>query len=391
MSDLELLFLILALIYGWECACWLPRGSVAFRNWFGRRWRLVNPGMLLGNQNGGFVFAHPVPPLGTILTASQFPMSLSPEAVLVHVAPGGHIGARDGAGGRLLHFKDIHSVEVAGKKVRVNGDLFLKAPSSLYAAYVAGHLRRLQAVPRNTRQSGLEKIVRDSLDTEALERRWQNFQKETANLRLLVNFLFGYLFVLAPILIWTFGLRQCWLALLVGLIVLTASAAALFRRAHKLLYPDAEDERFTHFITILLSPATTMRALDVLSRPLLETFHPLALAKVFCQKEQFYSFAGKVLLDIRHPAASAFLQDNPLAQSVESFSRAIRENAVEGFLKRNGINPEALVLPPAPTDQTCRSYCPRCLAQFTMNEGSCADCGGLQLVAFSIASGERKR
>src|SRR5207249_2715145 len=85
MSDLELLFLILALIYGWECACWLPRGSVAFRTWFGKRWRLVNPGMLLGNQNGGFVFAHPLPPLGTILAATQFPLSLSPEAVLVHV------------------------------------------------------------------------------------------------------------------------------------------------------------------------------------------------------------------------------------------------------------------------------------------------------------------
>src|SRR5437867_1159510 len=54
MSDLQLLFLVLALIYGWECACWLRFGSVAFRSWLGRRWGLVYPAALIGNQNGGF-------------------------------------------------------------------------------------------------------------------------------------------------------------------------------------------------------------------------------------------------------------------------------------------------------------------------------------------------
>src|SRR5438445_7773993 len=43
-----------------------------------------------------------------------------------------------------------------------------------------------------------------------------------------------------------------------------------FRRMHKLFYLKAEDDRFTHFLTILLSPATTIRAHDALSRPLLE-------------------------------------------------------------------------------------------------------------------------
>ena len=66
MSDLQLLFLVLALLYGWECACWVGRGSVAIRSWLGRRWRITHPGTLLGNQRGGFVFAHPLPPLGTL-------------------------------------------------------------------------------------------------------------------------------------------------------------------------------------------------------------------------------------------------------------------------------------------------------------------------------------
>ena len=33
MSELDLLFLVLAVLYGWECSWWVPRGSVAFRTW----------------------------------------------------------------------------------------------------------------------------------------------------------------------------------------------------------------------------------------------------------------------------------------------------------------------------------------------------------------------
>ena len=49
MTDIELLFMVLALVYGWECTCWVRRGSVLFVTWFGARWRIRNPGTLLGS------------------------------------------------------------------------------------------------------------------------------------------------------------------------------------------------------------------------------------------------------------------------------------------------------------------------------------------------------
>ena len=39
MTEVQLLFLVLAFIYACECVCWLPAGAVAFRTWLGRRWR----------------------------------------------------------------------------------------------------------------------------------------------------------------------------------------------------------------------------------------------------------------------------------------------------------------------------------------------------------------
>ena len=390
MSELELLFVVLVLIYGCECACWVRRGSVAFRTWSGRRWRLAHPGELLGNQRGGLVFAHPLPPLGTLLTGNQYPLSLSPDAVLAYVAPSINPGWRPVQTEQIVRLDDIRSVEAHAREVRVNGKLLLKAASPGFATQLARDLRRLSELAPGKRADAIAEILNASLDTKAIQLRWQEFQKHTAKVRLVTNLLFGYLFALAPIVIWHLGFRLCWLGLLLGLLAFTITTAILFHRAHKLFYPAAEDERFTHFLTILLSPATTIRARDVLSRPLFEAFHPLALAKVFCPEQEFRALALSVVREIRFPGLPVCPREEPVAQAAERHARAALQQAVEGFLAQCGIQPAELAQPPPRSDETCRSYCPRCLAQFTTSEGSCADCGGMPLVAFVSLSAPRK-
>src|SRR5262245_7679834 len=104
MSDLELLFLILALLYGWECLCWLPRHTVAFTTWLGRHWQMTSPSTWLGNPRGGFVPAQPLPPLGSFLSAAQFPVSISPEGVLSYVSVSVNAGGRPLQSGRCVPF-----------------------------------------------------------------------------------------------------------------------------------------------------------------------------------------------------------------------------------------------------------------------------------------------
>src|ERR1700730_3126606 len=158
MSDVELLFLVLALIYGWECACWVPRGSVAFRTWFGRRWRPVHPAALLGNQRGGFIFTHPLPPLGIFLAGNQFPLSLSPDVVLAFVATTVNPGSRPAQSATLYRFDEIRTVEAKGKKVRVNDEILLKVSSPAFARYLAAHLLELSKLTSTARENALVKI-----------------------------------------------------------------------------------------------------------------------------------------------------------------------------------------------------------------------------------------
>ncbi len=147
MSELELLFLVLALVYAWECALWVPRGSLAFRTWLGRNWGLSHPDVLFGNQKGGFIWAQPLPPLGTVLTTNQFPLALSPDGVLSLVSPYLDSRSDPARSSRFFRFNDIRTVEVRGKKVLVNGQLLLGAPSSGLAEYVSRQIRRIQQTP----------------------------------------------------------------------------------------------------------------------------------------------------------------------------------------------------------------------------------------------------
>src|SRR5262249_14470575 len=229
----------------------------------------------------------------------------------------------------------------------------------------------------------IQKILRDTLDINAIKQRLDKFRNQTRSLRTLTNTLFFYLFVLAPVAIYRVGLSRSWIFLLAGVLVLTAGIAIRFRGLHKQFFPNADEERFTHFLVVLLSPATAIRAIDLLSRPLLEEFHPLAVAKVLCAEPQFRLLARDLLREITYPALPLYPGQEPAAIAAEMETRSLLKSGVESFLKKAGLTPAELLQAPSRTDETSVAYCPRCLAQFTTTTGVCDDCGGLPLAAFA--------
>ncbi len=382
MNDVQLLFVVLGVLYLWECACWLRRGSVAFVTWLGRDWRAVHPGTLAGNPNGGFILAAPLPPLGSVFIANQLPLSLSPDGVLAFVATNVNPGFRPAQSGCFARWEKLGAVRVRGKKLLVNGELFLVAATSGLARHLKAELQRLAKLAPAARETAMVEMLRRTLDLRAIESRQQEYQSRSRAVRRLSNALFVYLLVIVPGLIWYFGFCLTWLGLLLGLLTLTIATATCFYRAHRALYPNAGDERFTLTLTIALAPSSTLRAHDALSRPLLENFHPLAVAKQPLPDTEFRMFARRVLLDLRHPARPWGISQQPEVVATEAYSRRALLSATEDFLNQNGLAPDELGLAPSPADDSCRSFCPRCDVQFTTLSGECADCGGLAVVAF---------
>src|SRR5262249_13495174 len=186
--------------------------------------------------------------------------------VLAYVTPSVHPARRAPQSANLFRFTEIRSIDSKGKNVRVNGQLLLRTGSPTLASYLAGWLRHLNQLPAAKRAHAIKEFFESSLDTNSVHDRWAEFRQHITPVRLLTNLLFGYLFFVAPALIWRFGLSNIWPWLLLGILGCTMPISVLFHRAHKRLYSAAEDERFTQFLVILLSPATAIRTHDFLSR-----------------------------------------------------------------------------------------------------------------------------
>lgn len=379
MTDLQLLFAILALLYLWECAAWVRRGSVVFRTWFGSRWSSRHPGTLLGNQRGGFVFAPPLPPLGTSLTGTHFPLCLGPEGLLLFVAPSVNPGGRPPQSGRFFLWSQVQEVRTAGKKLFINGESLLSVGSEQFAQFVALQLREIKKAPESARAGHIRKAARAMFEVSSLKKRIELLEQKSRWISVLTNGLFTLVFCVAPVFIWRFGLASVWPVLLGSVLAGTLALALLFRRAHRALFPQAADERFTNFLIVLLSPATSIRALDLLSRRVVETFHPLAVARALCSGKEFETYACFIWRELCHPALPLCPEPSLPARTTEEFWRKTLITEVERLLDSAGLEPDKLLPVPQPNDSSCIAYCPRCEAQYTALPGVCEDCGGLKL------------
>lgn len=382
MSDVQFLFAILGGLYAWECACWINRGGVFFSNWIGRSWRVQHPATMLGNQRGGFVLAAPIPPLGAVLTANQFPFSLSPDGVLVFVSPNVNPGWRPTQSGRFLTWEEAGHLRVEGKKFLLQKEKILSASTVTRANHLLQSLAAISKLTREHREVAIKNLLRGGLDTKQIKALHQDFDQQVRPIRFLANALFVLVFVIAPLLIGFIGLKLVWLGLLVALLGLSITTATLFCRLHRKFYPAASDERFTQTLILAMAPATTMRAHDIASRPLLENFHPLAVAHHLLDADSFRRFARHLLLDLRNPAPPAFPSASPQTIATELFYRRLLLEVAEAWLAERKLPAAELCRPPTPADETCHAFCPRCEAQFTSAAGECSDCGGLALVAF---------
>ena len=390
MGELESLLLVLALIYLSECLVWVRRGALAIRNWRGRNSRIVDPGALLGNQRGGFLLANPLPPLGNVFVSPWFPVSLSPDGLFAYSSSCLSGAGRASQTARYVRFEDIRDVAIDGRQVLVNGGILLCATSTFAARSLVESLGRLRTLPRSGRAEAIKRLVRDGLDADAVSRRLGECRSRSGRIPILSNTLFVYLFLVVVPLVWRYGFGQFGLWLLGGMLAQTVTIGLLFRRAHRVLYPAAGEERFKLFLTMLLAPPTAIRAPDILARHLLEDFHPLAAAKVLCQAEDFKRFARRVLLDLRYPLHPICPVNEPAAIASEQWFRAAMGEAVEKFIQQVGLEAHELTLAPVPTEPANQSYCPRCGAQFVVREGTCADCGGRPLERFGSAEAETR-
>ena len=378
MSDRESLLLALVVLHLLEGVLWLSHGTLLFRRDLRRRFGWVQPGATVGNRRGGFVLVSPLPPFTGVFAAKPLPLAISAEGVAAfqtEVLPGTTTLQRSGRSIGWAMLKDVHADE---RKLRLNGDVFFEGDSVHQAHELAKLLRQLSDAGDGNRPALIRAFVEERLDPKALRKTLADFDQSTSFLRTASLVLTVFFLILCPLTVWRFGWMPALWFILPVLLLQTALITAKLRKVHRGLYPKADEDRFRLTLLCLLAPLVAMRAPAILSRSLLEGFHPLAVAAGLLDKESFKSIARGWWRDLTHPLLPAAPGDDAAAGIVESF-RALQRDAVERFLAGQGISAEELLKPAARTDSSHTLYCPRCETQFTSTAAHCRECGGIVL------------
>ena len=362
MDEVLALFPVLFLIYLLQCFVLSPSGTTVFLvdspyagRLLRRSWRIGANDSRLFLLNPFLCFRYPMFVIGHpflfIMDSFGEPVGISPLNLREKSSSESTLGLSE-------------SVQFTShlKQLLANNRPIALLPSSRAANLLSRFLNKLRSTPPNRRARLVSRDIDRMLTVDSIKQRLQLFSDKTAILSSLCFSLFLYVFLLAPTAVYKSGLRITWPILLAILFLLSFAIVWNFRRASRSLYPERIEGGLPHLVAIALSPLAAIRAVDQLAFSLLEEFHPVAVARVVLPQSDFLKFAEFELRRVKFLTRDKVL-----------------EKHLVRFLGEQGVNPQSVLAPPIPDSLQSRSFCPACLTQFVIQEGTCLDCGGLPL------------
>jgi len=365
MNELLSLFPVLFLVYILQCIASAPNTSEVFflgRRMRGRRLRLA---LQVGRLQNKVFFLNPfLPYVGAVFVEPpSFMVRRDSAGELLGIEP---LLSPAGGTRQACSFDVPHKFTAEETKIILDGSPFLSVQSEEEARRLVSFLEKLGLAPPKRRSALLEKYYRNMFSIEAIDKRLEEYSRGTEMLHIACFYLFLFVFLLAPALVFFRGLHLLWPILLAYLVVSSWLILWLYRRSYRRLYPLKREGNVPHMIGIALSPFAAIRANDSLAANLLTGFHPVAVARRTLSEKEFLEFAGLELRKMKYLSSD----------------EALLQFLVE-FLTLEQVDLGALLAPPVLESRLSQSFCPVCQTQYVIDTGVCQDCGKIALKPFS--------
>lgn len=367
MSEVAELSALLALIYLSDCLFWMRSGALALRSLWGVRFAAALPSRVAGNARGGFVWLDPLPPLGTLFVCEPWRVALSPDGMCTLPSIEFERGEREAFERIAVAWGDVREVRAVEKELLVDGRVFARCATAAAARVLATVVEHVRVRPREQRAAAIDLALEDSLDACELRELVENFERGVLSLRVLCNAMFLLLALGIPLALYRFGVARTWPWLLGALLVLHSGTVLCFWRRLR----GAGGSRGQLALTAL-SPLQAVRSIDLLARPTLARFHPLAASALLGKRER-RDIARSILIDNLF-ARGLDEHTGDFGVECERWYRGRLARAMEAHLREAGIEPDEWLAPPEPDDDSKRSYCPRCALQLELLDAPCPEC-----------------
>lgn len=378
MTDRQLLYLTLVLLYFSECFFWISFKGVVFRKSYSS-WKVVFANALFGNEKGGLALAYPLPFLGRLYITYVMPVSFSADGVLnisieslsakLPLIPKHYI---------YYKYSDINSVENSGKELLINGVLFCKCGSSVQAKMISAVIGKV--LKSKNVVAELNKELKQIFNSTTIGIGLNIINRKTKVLTVLCNIQFYILFVLAPLLVYLRGsIMILWIA--AYLLISNIALITIYYLKHKIIYPELARERIADAFKMFFCPPLSIRATDLITAHMFSAYHPVALASKLLNPDDFKLFAKQAVLS--HNIPPKLLEDEQQKNTFEWHLNMLAD-LLKKQLKETGLDFDELRGSPE-KEQNSESYCPRCHAQFTTKDGQCPDCSGIILTGWDLS------
>lgn len=380
MTDGEVLFVVLWLIYFTDSFLWLNKHAVLFISWWGREWDVQTASANFGTAWGGLSLLNPFPPLGWYYTSEILPLSFSPDFIAAYnsqtIAPGG----RPHQTGIVLSYEAITDINVKEAELWINGSLFCKFRSQRLANKILGILQLLIPMSAMERQSLIESFIAGRFDPEALQKEQNLLNMRLSNLRILCNIMFAFLFVAIPVTSILYGVTRLIIPSTIVMFLMVIPIIMEFYNVHKSLHPEFRSARITHSIKMMLCPPVAVRACDIVMENAMDNYDVLALAYALLKGSSRDSFFSEYLRDLKLPLCIDFddlillktchWQNDTILRLTARYSPGIASIIETAFKTPQQESSDRL------------SYCPRCLIQLSVKDKNCPDCDSIKLITF---------
>jgi hypothetical protein len=375
MSEGYALFLLLCLLYLSECFLFVRKRSIAFVSPWCGRWKAAVPSVFLGGSRGSVICLNPFFPLGRVYVCHLSPISISPEGVCAFNLQSILKAGRPDEPARALTFDEIRDCTAEGKSLYINRARFVECGDVEQSRALANLINGVAAASPGQRENLIERHLAGRFDGDAAADRLQSQRSRLWLIGTLGSLFFVFLFVLAPVLTLYRGLEPLIIPIALTMVAFAGAIAALFFPVHRHLYPQSREDRLTHLAKMVLCPPGAIRAPDLLTAGLMAHYDPALVASLLHSTDT-EAFVESYVRDLRFPIKDELT--DPLSLQIVRWYRARLLDGIKGRLQEF-VGQKTFAGPDVAEEGG--SYCPRCLGQFQIDRGECADCPGVSLTA----------
>lgn len=384
MSDHIALLVILAGLHVMESCQIAPPGSVVFRSrWWGG-YIAARAADLMRVRRGRFVFLNPLQPHARFF-ASGLPHILPTAAGVLDVSP-----EEDNAPHRrpMVPWAEIGPARANADEMVCPGLGRIPCGSGANARLWARALDAIRSAPADRRARLVERWMRIRFSTMIASRRAGRVHAATRTLGLVSGL--AFLVLIAGAIVVSQRISDLILlgflgaGVAAGVAIATTSLIAQAR-----LREDTWPARLGRALMMIACFPIAFRARSRVGRDALATLHPTATAAALLARPQAQAFLAESLRRWQHRRAEpapATADARELQQAATLVQSLILDAAAQV-----GLNQAGLQTRPRIDDPAVRSTCPRCLATFTHESGSCSDCLDVPLVTTATSPDQRSR